>query len=99
MGPQPHIIGMPIDIIFVMLLQHSMNISCDMPAIGFISQTMPSLVMVQLIEHIIMGIIPIPFIIIGFMPFIIMGMEGIIGIMPCIGIMFMAAFIGEILDV
>lgn len=101
MPPQFIITGMPPDIMDIMRLQHSMNMSLSMPSIGFISQTMPSAVMVHFIEPII--------IIIGIIaPFIIgiMGMPDIIGIMPpiigfimagimlfIIGIMFMAGFI------
>jgi len=93
MPPQFIIIGMPLDII---RLQHSMNMSLSMPSIGFISQTMPSAVMVHFIEPII--------IIIGMEA--IIGMPDIIGIIPpiigfimagimlfIIGIMFMAGFI------
>ncbi|MHC2221423.1 hypothetical protein ACVIGV_006873 [Rhizobium leguminosarum] len=95
MPPQFIIIGMPLDII---RLQHSMNMSLSMPSIGFISQTMPSAVMVHFIEPII--------IIIGIIAPFIMGMPDIIGIIPpiigfimagimlfIIGIMFMAGFI------
>ncbi|ARO33051.1 hypothetical protein NXC14_PB00228 (plasmid) [Rhizobium sp. NXC14] len=101
MPPQFIMTGMPPDIMDIMRLQHSMNMSLSMPSIGFISQTMPSAVMVHFIEPII--------IIIGIIaPFIIgiMGMPDIIGIMPpiigfimagimlfIIGIMFMAGFI------
>ncbi|PDT29293.1 hypothetical protein CO660_13030 [Rhizobium sp. L9] len=101
MPPQFIITGMPPDIMDIMRLQHSMNMSLSMPSIGFISQTMPSAVMAHFIEPII--------IIIGIIaPFIIgiMGMPDIIGIMPpiigfimagimlfIIGIMFMAGFI------
>ncbi|MBX5025106.1 hypothetical protein [Rhizobium lentis] len=101
MPPQFIIMGIPPDIIDIMPLQHSMNMSLSMPSIGFISQTMPSAVMVHFIEPII--------IIIGIIaPFImgIIGMPDIIGIMPpiigfimagimlfIIGIMFMAGFI------
>lgn len=87
MPPHIIIIGMPPDIMDIMRLQHSMNMSLSMPSIGFISQVMPSAVMVQDIMPIIIGII-MPFImgmppIIGIMPFIIpfiMGMPPIIGI-------------------
>ncbi|MBB3351552.1 hypothetical protein FHT70_001469 [Rhizobium sp. BK049] len=101
MPPQFIMTGMPPDIMDIMRLQHSMNMSLSMPSIGFISQTMPSAVMEHFIEPII--------IIIGIIaPFIIgiMGMPDIIGIMPpiigfimagimlfIIGIMFMAGFI------
>lgn len=92
MPPHEHIIGMPIDIIFVMDLQHSMNMSLDMPAMGATSHTMPSAVILHVIVHIIIGIM----FIIGMPPFI-MGMEPIIGIMEPIGmgIMFMAAFMAK----
>ena len=81
--PQLHIMGMPAAIMFIMLLQHSMNMSFDMPAIGVISHIMPVSVILHVMVHIIMGIIGMPFII-GVMPVII----GIcIGIMlPIIGI-------------
>lgn len=87
MPPHIIIIGMPPDIMDIMRLQHSMNMSLSMPSIGFISQVMPSAVIVQDIMPIIIGII-MPFImgmppIIGIMPFIIpfiMGMPPIIGI-------------------
>lgn len=98
------IIGMPDDIMDIMRLQHSMNMSLSMPSIGIISQTMPLGVILQLILPIIiciMGII-IGFII-GMPPIIepiigfIMGIPPIIG-MPLImgfiiGIMFIAGFI------
>ncbi|NJL07241.1 MAG: hypothetical protein HC900_02500 [Methylacidiphilales bacterium] len=61
--PQQHIIGVPAVIMFIMLLQHSMNISFDMPAIGVISHIMPVSVILQVMVHIIMGIIGMPFII------------------------------------
>jgi hypothetical protein len=102
MPPHIIIIGMPPDIIDIMRLQHSMNMSLSMPSIGIISQVMPSAVILQVMVHIIIGIpmppiigIIMPFIIIGFMP-AIMGfiMPPIIGIMLfIIGIMFMAGFI------
>ncbi|BBF92175.1 hypothetical protein [Blastochloris tepida] len=79
--PQEHIIGMPAAIMFIMLLQHSMNISFDMPAIGVISHIMPVSVILQVMVHIIMGIIGMPFII-GVMPVII----GIGIMLPIIGI-------------
>jgi len=101
MPPQFIIIGMPLDII---RLQHSMNMSLSMPSIGFISQTMPSAVMVHFMEPIII-IIGMEAII-GIMAPFIMGMPDIIGIIPpiigfimagimlfIIGIMFMAGFI------
>ncbi|OAV49611.1 hypothetical protein A6U98_19730 [Rhizobium sp. WYCCWR10014] len=100
MPPQFIIIGMPLDI---MRLQHSMNMSLSMPSIGFISQTMPSAVMLHFMEPIIIiigmeaiiGIIA-PFIIgmppIGIIPPIIgFIMAGIM--LFIIGIMFMAGFI------
>lgn len=104
MPPQDIIIGMPPDIIDIMRLQDSMNMSLSMPSIGFISQTMPWSVMVHFIAPIIiMGIIigmpPIIGIIMGFimppiMGFIIGIMPPIIGIMLfIIGIMFIAGFI------
>ncbi|RWY72591.1 hypothetical protein EHI46_16880 [Rhizobium leguminosarum] len=101
MPPQFIIMGMPLDI---MRLQHSMNMSLSMPSIGFISQTMPSAVMVHFMEPIII-IIGMEAIIGIIAPFI-MGMPPIIGIIPpiigfimagimlfIIGIMFMAGFI------
>src|SRR4051794_15404319 len=75
---------MPAFIIAIMQSQHCLNISIDMPAIGFISQAMPVSVMVQHICAIIIGLI------IGIMPFIIgMGigiMLFIIGIMAGIAV-------------
>ncbi len=104
MPPQDIIIGMPPDIIDIMRLQDSMNMSLSMPSIGFISQTMPWSVMVHFIAPIIiiMGIIigiPPIIVIMGFIMPPIMGF--IIGIMPpvigimlfIIGIMFIAGFI------
>ncbi|WP_245436764.1 hypothetical protein [Rhizobium chutanense] len=98
MPPQFIMTGMPPDIIDIMRLQHSMNMSLSMPSIGFISQTMPSAVMVHFMAPII--------IIIGIIAPFIMGMPDIIGIIPpiigfimagimlfIIGIMFMAGFI------
>lgn len=103
MPPQFIITGMPPDIIDIMRLQHSMNMSLSMPSIGFISQTMPSAVMVHFMEPIII-IIGMEAIIGIIAPFI-MGMPPI-GIIPpiigfimagimlfIIGIMFMAGFI------
>ncbi|MFL5284005.1 MAG: hypothetical protein ACJ8AW_24175 [Rhodopila sp.] len=94
MPPQPIIIGMPAFIIAIMQSQHCLNISIDIPAIGFISQVMPVSVMVQHICAIIIGIMPpiIGFIIgiMGIMLFIIgMGigiMLFIIGIMAGIAV-------------
>lgn len=98
MPPQFIITGMPPDIIDIMRLQHSMNMSLSMPSIGFISQTMPSAVMLHFME-------PIIIIIIGIIAPFIMGMPPI-GIIPpiigfimagimlfIVGIMFMAGFI------
>lgn len=98
----PHIIiiGMPPFIMAIMRLQHSMNMAWSMPSIGFISQTMPASVILQVIMPIIIGM----GIIMGMPP--IMGIPPIIGIMPfiiigwpippimafIIGIMFIAAF-------
>jgi hypothetical protein len=95
MPPQHIIIGIPAVIMAIMRSQHCVNISIVMPSIGFISQVMPSLVMVQVICAIIIGIIP-P--IIGIMPFIIMGIMlfiiGIgIGIMAGVGFMFTLRFL------
>ncbi len=70
MLPQHIIIGMPEFIIAIMRSQHSLNISIDMPSIGFTSQVMPLEVKVQLICAIIIGMGIIPFII-GIMPAII----------------------------
>ncbi|RKD60785.1 hypothetical protein [Rhizobium sp. WW_1] len=106
----PHIImaGMPDDIIDIMRLQHSMNMSLSMPSIGIISQAMPFGVILHVILPIIiciMGIIigfiigmpPIIEPIIGFIMGFIIGIAPIIGI-PLImgfiiGIMFIAGFI------
>jgi hypothetical protein len=100
MPPQAIIMGMPAPLIDIMRLQHSMNMSFDMSSIGIISQTMPLAVILQVILHIMTGIgimppiMPMPFIIMGFiMPpiiWFIMGMPMppigmfIIGIMPFI---------------
>lgn len=95
MPPHIIIIGMPPDIIDIMRLQHSMNMSLSMPSIGIISQVMPSAVILQVMVHIIIGI-PMPPIIGIIMPFI-MGMPPIIGIMPFIIIGFMPAIMGFIM--
>ena len=102
----PHIIimGMPDDIMDIMRLQHSMNMSLSMPSMGIISQTMPFGVILQVILPIIICIIGIIMgFIIGIWP--IIGMPPIIGFimgfiidMPfimefIIGIMFIAGFI------
>jgi hypothetical protein len=84
MPPQHIIIGIPAVIMAIMRSQHCVNISIVMPSIGFISQVMPSLVMVQVICAIIIGIM---LFIIGITPFII-GM----------GIMARVAFMGSLLD-
>ncbi|ALK08166.1 hypothetical protein [Blastochloris viridis] len=99
--PQQHIIGMPAAIMFIMLLQHSMNISFDMPAIGIISHTMPVSVILQVMVAIIIGIMP-PIIgieFIGIMPFII-GIMGIgimllvIGIVAAVAVMVLSRSFG-----
>ena len=98
----PHIIiiGMPDDIMDIMRLQHSMNMSLSMPSMGIISQTMPFGVILQVILPIIICIIGIIMgFIIGIWP--IIGMPPIMGFiidMPfimefIIGIMFIAGFI------
>ena len=80
MPPHIIIIGMPFSHMAIMRLQASMNMSLEASSIGIISQTMPFGVILQVILHIIMGIMPIIIgFIIGIMPFII-------GIMP-MGIM------------
>jgi len=106
----PHIIiiGMPDDIMDIMRLQHSMNMSLSMPSIGIISQTMPFGVILHVILPIIiciMGIIigfiigmpPIMEPIIGFIIGFIIGIAPIIGMLLImgfiIGIMFIAGFI------
>jgi hypothetical protein len=70
MGIPPHIMvmGMPVAIIFIIISQRSLSISIDMPSGGVILHIIPSLVISQLILH-IMGM-PMPCI----MPGIIMGM-------------------------
>jgi amino acid transporter len=110
MPPHIIIIGMPEDIIDIMFLQHSMNISLFMPSIGIISQVMPLSVIVHFMLPIIIGIIiGIMLFIIGMlfigilpigMPFIIMGMLPIIGIIPfiIIGFIFIAGFIIKLPD-
>ena len=106
----PHIIiiGMPEDIMDIMRLQHSINMSLSMPSIGIISQIMPFGVILQVILPIIiciMGIIigfiigmpPIMEPIIGFIMGFIIGIAPIIGMLLImgfiIGIMFIAGFI------
>ncbi len=99
MPPQFIIIGMPAFIMLIMFWQHCINMSFMEASIGVISQVMPFGVMVQVILHIIMGIgipmlgapiiVPImgimPFIIIGFMPPIMLVIIGIICIAVFIG--------------
>ncbi len=92
----PHIIimGMPLPIMVIICLQHCIIMSFMAGSIGMISQVMPLAVMVQVILHIIIGIImppigipPIMGFIMGIMPFIIGIIGFIIGIMlPVIGI-------------
>jgi len=132
MPPQDIMQGMPIAIMAFMALQRSCIIAMPDPSMGVMVQTMPSLVISQLIRHIIgiaiIGmppIIPMPPIgmppiigipmppmgmpippIIGFMPFIIigigMGMGIIIGIpaddgfipLPIIGIALIGVIVG-----
>ncbi|MGN6779520.1 hypothetical protein [Rhizobium sp.] len=106
----PHIIiiGMPDDIMDIMRLQHSMNMSLSMPSIGIISQTMPFGVILHVILPIIicimgiiiefiMGMPPIMEPIIGFIIGFIIGIAPIIGMLLImgfiIGIMFIAGFI------
>lgn len=92
----PHIIiiGMPDDIMDIMRLQHSMNMSLSMPSIGIISQTMPFGVILHVILPIIICIMGI---IIGFimgMPPIMEPIIGfIIGIAPIIGMLLIIGFI------
>jgi len=92
----PHIIiiGMPDDIMDIMRLQHSMNMSLSMPSIGIISQTMPFGVILHVILPIIICIMGI---IIGFimgMPPIMEPIIGfIIGIAPIIGMLLIMGFI------
>ncbi len=106
----PHIIiiGMPDNIMDIMRLQHSMNMSLSMPSIGIISQTMPFGVILHVILPIIicimgiiigfiMGMPPIMEPIIGFIIGFIIGIAPIIGMLLImgfiIGIMFIAGFI------
>jgi hypothetical protein len=79
--PLQHIImGMPIPIMVVMRVQHSCIISMVMPGMGAMVQTMPSLVisqvMVQVITGIIIGIMPpiMGMVPIGMVPIPIIGM-------------------------
>ena len=98
MPPQFIIIGMPVFIMLIMFWQHCMNMSFMEASMGVISQVMPFGVIVQVILHIIMGIgIAIPgippiigMLIIGIMPFIIIGFMP-----PIIGIICIAVFIGN----
>lgn len=96
MPPHIIIIGMPLPIMDIMRLQHSIIMSLDASSIGIISQTMPVAVILQVILHIIIGIIMgiMPFIIGIIMPFIIWP---IIGFMPpIIGFICMPPIIGII---
>jgi len=104
--PPQHIIiiGIPAVIMAIMRSQHCVNISIVMPAIGFISQVMPSGVIVQVICAIIIGIIPfiigIMLFIIGIIPFIMGIMPFIMGIIPfIIGIMLFIIGIGIVADI
>ncbi|WP_258585633.1 hypothetical protein [Mesorhizobium sp. AR02] len=96
MPPHIIIIGMPAPFMAIMRLQHSMNMSFEASLIGVISQTMPVAVILQVIMHIIAGIMPC----IGIAPIIIgfIGMPPIIGIIPpiigFIGIMLFIIGIG-----
>jgi hypothetical protein len=83
MPPQAIIMGMPLPIIDIMRLQHSMNMSFEASSIGIISQTMPLAVILHVILHIIIGIMP-P---IGIIPPII-GIMLFMGIAPIIGMPF-----------
>lgn len=100
MPPQFIIIGMPAFIMLIMFWQHCMNMSFMEASIGVISQVMPFGVMVQVILHIIMGIaIPMPGApiivpIMGIMPFIIIGFMPPI-MLVIIGIICIAVFIGN----
>ncbi|WP_236606742.1 hypothetical protein [Sandaracinus amylolyticus] len=76
--------GIPIAIMPFIISQHAFIASICEASIGIMRQTMPSLVISQVIRHCIIGII-MPGII-GIMPFIIGIMPFIIG-MPIIGIM------------
>ncbi len=95
MPPQFIIMGMPEPIMAHMRLQASMNMSFEASSIAVISQTMPSAVILQVVLHIIIGIMPIIgiipgmpimlLIIIGFIIGFIMGIPIIMGfIMPFI---------------
>jgi hypothetical protein len=91
MPPHIIIIGMAF-IIAIIFVQHSMNISLDMPSMGIMVQVMPSGAIAAVILHIIIGIMP------GIMPGIPIGigiMPPIIGICACmvIGIIGIAVFI------
>jgi hypothetical protein len=93
--PHDIIIGMPMFIIAIIRWQHSMNISFVESSIGIISHFLPAGVMVQVILHIIIGIMP-PIMPIGVMPPIGI-IPAIIGIIPLIiGIipLIMGMFIG-----
>ena len=106
-GMPPHIIiiGAPMAIIDCMASQRSFMRGIIDASVGIIFIIMPSLVISQVILHII-GIMPMPiigiiigmpiwFIIIGFMPIIdIMGIMFIIGFMPIIGFMLFIIGIG-----
>jgi hypothetical protein len=91
--PHAIIIGMPMFIIAIIRWQHSMNISLEASSMGIISHFMPVDVIVQVILHIIIGIMPPPIMVMGIMPPIIGIMPLIIGIMPPI----MGIFIGIVM--
>jgi hypothetical protein len=96
--PQPIIMGMPFEHIFIIISQRSRIISMPLSSMGVMRIVMPSFVISMLILHIIMGIMGMGIIIgiimgigpIMFMPFIIgMGMPIMLFIgMFIIGIMF-----------
>ncbi len=85
----PHIIimGIPLPIMVIICLQHCIIMSFMAGSIGMISHVMPFAVMVQVILHIIIGIIMPP--IMGF----IIDIMPAIGIPPIIGIMDIMGFI------
>lgn len=103
MPPHAIIIGMPLPIMVHMVWQHCMNMSFMAGSIGIISQVMPVGVIVQVVLHIIIGIMP-PMPVIGFIMGFIPGIMPIgiiafiigfiIGIMPIIGMFIIGIAVG-----
>ncbi|WP_437654900.1 hypothetical protein [Sorangium sp. So ce1182] len=84
MGMPPHIIimGMPVDILFIIDSQQLLSMSIDMPSAGIILQVIPSLVISQVILHIMGMFPPIVLIMLDVIGMPMPVMLGIIPIMP-----------------